>query len=153
MSGAFIYMFVTINDDIIGINVIQKFIYISISVIAGYLVAIISYLFILVIIQVIKLCLCTYKRQSKLNKKGLTIRYDIGKIFLKSEVFRTEGYYDALSTYVHEMCHMFGGDASASFSQALTFATELLLENHEGVTKGKIKWDQAFAAEKALNEM
>nr|WP_308651175.1 hypothetical protein [uncultured Agathobacter sp.] len=96
----------------------------------------------------------TYKkRQSKLNKKGLTIRYDIGKIFLKSEVFRPEGYYDALSTYVHEMCHMFGGDASASFSQALTFATELLLENHERVTKGKIKWNQTFAAEKILNEI
>ena len=96
----------------------------------------------------------TYKKgQSKLNKKGLTIRYDIGKIFLKSEVFRPEGYYDALSTYVHEMCHMFGGDASASFSQALTFATELLLENHEGVTKGKIKWNQTFAAEKILNEI
>ena len=75
MSGAFIYMFVTINDDIIGINVIQKLIYISISVIAGYLVAIISYLFILVIIQVIKLCLCTYK--------GLVIHVRIFDILIK----------------------------------------------------------------------
>ena len=32
-----------------------------------------------------------------------------------------------------------------------TFATELLLENHEGVTKGKIKWNQAFATEEVLN--
>ena len=87
----------------------------------------------------------TYKkRKPSHNIIGIVIRYDIGKIYLKSEVFRTEGYYDALSTYVHEMCHMFGGDASASFSQALTLATELLLENHEKVKKGKIKWNQIF---------
>ena len=63
---------------------------------------------------------------------------------MKSEIFRNEGYYDALSTYVHEMCHMFGGDASASFSQALTFATELLLEKQEKVMDGKRKWNQIF---------
>ena len=42
------------------------------------------------------------------------------------------------------MCHMFGGDASASFSQALTFATELLLENQEKVIEGMHKWNQIF---------
>ncbi len=87
----------------------------------------------------------TYKkRQSNLNKKGMAIRYDVGKIYLKSGIFRREGYYDALSTYVHEMCHMFGGDASASFSQALTFATELLLENQKKVIEGMHKWNQIF---------
>ena len=74
----------------------------------------------------------------------MPIRYDVGKIYLKSGIFRREGYYDALSTYVHEMCHMFGGDASASFSQALTFATELLLENQEKVIEGMHKWNQIF---------
>ena len=95
----------------------------------------------------------TYKKsQTNLNKKGITIKYAIEKIYLKSEIFRTEGYYDALSTYVHEMCHMFGGDASASFSQALTFATELLLENQEIVTEGKLQWDQIFGEISNVNK-
>lgn len=83
----FIYMFVTMNDDIIGTNVIQNFIYTSISVFAMYLVAIISYLFILVIIQVIKLCLCTYK--------GLVIHVRIFDILIKlgeKKLFTSEDY-------------------------------------------------------------
>ena len=87
----------------------------------------------------------TYKKsQPLLNVMGIRIRYDIGKLYLKSEIFRPEGYYDGLSTYVHEMCHIFGGDASVSFSQALTFATELLMENQEKVIKGKYQWKQIF---------
>ena len=84
------------------------------------------------------------KKKQLLNVKGIWIRYDIGKLYLKSEIFRADGYYDGLSTYVHEMCHTFGGDSSASFSQALTFSTELLMENHEKVIRGKYKWDQIF---------
>ena len=90
----------------------------------------------------------TYRKNKPLiNSKGLRIRYDIGKLYLKSEIFCAEGYYDGLSTYVHEMCHAFGGDSSASFSQALTFATELLMENQEKVLNGKHKWNQIFVSE------
>ena len=90
----------------------------------------------------------TYKTKNQfLNSKGIRIRYDIGKIYLKSEIFSADGYFDGLSTYVHEMCHAFGGDASASFSQALTFAIELLMENQERVIKGKQRWNQLFEVE------
>jgi hypothetical protein len=90
----------------------------------------------------------TYKKKNPmLNSKGVRIRYDIGKLYLKSEIFTAGGYYDGLSTYIHEMCHSFGGDASASFSQALTFATELLMENHEVVVNGKYRWNQIFVSE------
>lgn len=90
----------------------------------------------------------TYKKKNPvLNSKGIRIRYDIGKLYLKSEIFTSGGYYDGLSTYIHEMCHSFGGDASASFSQALTFATELLMENQEEVVNGKHKWNQIFVNE------
>lgn len=84
------------------------------------------------------------KRQQLFNIKGIKIRYEIEKIYLKSEIFREEGYYDGLSTYVHEMCHMFGGDSSASFSLALTFSTELLIQNQEKVLNGKQKWEEIF---------
>ena len=89
-----------------------------------------------------------YKKSKQLiNMKGLRIRYDIGKIYLKTEIFGVDGYYDGLSTYVHEMCHAFGGDSSASFSQALTFAIEILMENQEKILNGKHKWNQVFINE------
>lgn len=87
------------------------------------------------------------KKKQLLNTKGIWIRYDIGKLYLKSEIFVADGYYDGLSTYVHEMCHVFGGDSSASFSLALTFSTELLMENQEEVLRGKHKWNQLFERE------
>ena len=87
----------------------------------------------------------TYPRKRRmLNTKGLWIRYDIGKIYLKSEIFRPDGYYDGLSTYVHEMCHMFGGDGSASFSLALTMMIEVMMENQKRILSGKSQWDQIF---------
>lgn len=78
------------------------------------------------------------------NNIGMQIRYDIVKVYLKSTIFSSDGYYDGLSTYLHEMCHMFGGDASASFSKALTYMTELLLEEREKVEIGKNKWKSIF---------
>ena len=93
----------------------------------------------------------TYKKKKQLlNVKGIWIRYDIGKLYLKSEIFAVDGYYDGLSTYVHEMCHSFGGDSSASFSQALTFSTELLMENQESIMRGKYKWNQIFERKAAI---
>ena len=79
-----------------------------------------------------------------MNSKGLKIRSDIGKIYLKASIFTAEGYYDGLSTYLHELCHMFGGDASSSFSLALTYVTEILMENQEIIQSGKNKWLQLF---------
>lgn len=84
------------------------------------------------------------KKQPTWNTKGIKIRNDIKKIYLKSEIFRKEGYYDGLSTYIHEMCHMFGGDASASFSKALTVSLELLMEKQDMVLKGKYMWEKNF---------
>ena len=45
-----------------------------------------------------------------------------------------------------EKSHAFGGDASTSFSQSLTSATELLMEHQESVVKGKSQWEQVFTA-------
>lgn len=84
------------------------------------------------------------KKEHPYNIKGIRIRYDIGRIYLKSEVFTESGYYDALSTYMHEMCHMFGGDSSASFSQALTMAIEILMENYSYVQGGNEKCTLLF---------
>jgi hypothetical protein len=79
------------------------------------------------------------------NSMSLNIKYDITEIYLKKEIFYTEGFYDALSTYVHELCHMFGGDSSASFSYALTYAVEILLQKYDNVILAKNQWEDVFS--------
>lgn len=86
-----------------------------------------------------------YRRNRQItNGRGLAIRYEIGEIYLKKTVFYDGGYYDALATYVHELCHMFGGDSSNSFSGALTFAMEILLSNSETVETYRQKWEAVY---------
>lgn len=92
-----------------------------------------------------------YKRkQMILNNYGLYIRYDVKKIYLKKSIFKKDGYYDGLSTYVHELCHMFGGDSSVSFSLALTYAMELLMRNPVIVKYGYEKWCRIFEENEVL---
>lgn len=81
-------------------------------------------------------------RKSKpvMNSSGLSIRYDIGEIYLKRSVFSVNGYFDALATYIHEMCHVFGGDSSNAFSQGLTAAMETLLANAPMIESFRQQW-------------
>lgn len=84
----------------------------------------------------------TYPCRIKImNKCGIYVRNIVGEIYLKTTIFKKEMFYNALSTYVHELCHMFGGDSSNNFSQALTFAMEILLENTDVVNSYKEKWE------------
>lgn len=85
------------------------------------------------------------KKNSIINNKGIKIRYDVGKIYLKQETLEQKSYYDALSTYIHELCHMFGGDASESFGLALTYAMEILMKNHDVVLCGQEEWNHIFS--------
>lgn len=87
------------------------------------------------------------KKKKEINDFGNVIKNDILEIHLKRSIFSMEGFYDALTTYVHEMCHMFGGDSSDSFSLALTKAMEILMLNHDVILQGHAKWKSLFAAE------
>ena len=76
----------------------------------------------------------------------MLIKYNIEEIYLKSNIFHEDGYYDGLSTYVHELCHMFGGDSSNSFSFGLTKAMEILMINRREVEIGKACWRDMFTS-------
>lgn len=78
------------------------------------------------------------------NDQGIVVRYDVGTVYLKKSIFSREGFYDALSTYIHELCHMFGGDASQNFSLGLTMAMEILLSNSESVNCYRDKWRELY---------
>lgn len=79
------------------------------------------------------------------NEYGLKIKNIVRQIYLKRIIFRKDGFCDALSTYIHECCHAFGGDASQSFSRALTHAIEILMENYEVIQEYNAKWEELFS--------
>ena len=78
------------------------------------------------------------------NRYNMRIRYKLHRVYLKYTVLTKERFYQALATYVHELCHMFGGDSSSSFSQALTYAMSILLVNREALELFKQKWIAIF---------
>lgn len=76
-----------------------------------------------------------------MGRERIYVRNTVGEIYLKKTILKKEMFYYALSTYVHELCHMFGGDSSNTFRQALTFAMEILLANSDVVNSYKEKWE------------
>ena len=48
------------------------------------------------------------------------------------------------SVIIHELCHCFGGDASASFSLALTKAMSLIADNPECIKVYNNQWQEKF---------
>lgn len=75
------------------------------------------------------------------NNCGISVKNNVGAIYLKEEILKQGMFYNALSTYVHELCHMFGGDSSNNFSLALTYAMEILLTHSYVVNIYKEQWD------------
>lgn len=86
------------------------------------------------------------KKPIRNDRGNLLVRSRISSIFLKASIFRYGGYHDALSTYVHEACHMFGGDSSQAFSLGLTLAMEILLDHGELLTRYAEQWNALFTA-------
>ena len=52
--------------------------------------------------------------------RGLRVRYRLPYVAVHEALLRDSTFGDALGTYLHELAHVFGGDSSASFSDALT---------------------------------
>lgn len=84
------------------------------------------------------------KSKPSLNCKGIAIRYEIGEIYLKKSIFSRNTFYNAVSTYVHEFCHEFGGDSSNAFSLGLTLAMEVLLASTKVLEKYSKRWKMIF---------
>ncbi len=60
---------------------------------------------------------------------------------MKDTLLSQNKFEEALSTYLHELCHSFGGDSSQRFSAALTDLLATLLKNHEKVAVYKNLWN------------
>lgn len=75
------------------------------------------------------------------NLWGFTYRYKIDSICIKETHLKREVFTDALTVFIHELCHTFGGDKSESFSYALTKALQLVIANNYVVERYKLKWE------------
>ena len=86
-------------------------------------------------------------RRQLVTDAGVPVRYDISKLYLKRNLFQKDTFYKALATYIHEMCHIFGGDASNAFSLALTRAMEILMQQHDIISEYNEKWLLLYPAD------
>jgi hypothetical protein len=83
-------------------------------------------------------------KKPKSNRNGYKFRYEIIKIELK-ECLLTQGEFaDAFATYCHELCHSFGGDASETFSRALTYVIGMSVANYEMLQQYNRLWIDLF---------
>lgn len=63
---------------------------------------------------------CVRIEATSAHWRGLRIRYRLPYVALMARLFHRAGFGEAVSTYLHELGHMFGGDSSAAFSHALS---------------------------------
>lgn len=74
------------------------------------------------------------------NRYGMKIRGRLEDISIISTCFNRDGFGKAVSVYLHELSHMFGGDSSAAFSRALTVVMQILADNVKVVEEYRKKW-------------
>lgn len=83
---------------------------------------------------------CIKLTNPKYNNKGFKIRNELRSICLKLNLFEHNSFDDALSTYLHELAHIFGSDNSVDFSKALTTIISKIIDNIDIIYKYKDQW-------------
>jgi hypothetical protein len=81
------------------------------------------------------------KTSQQLHFRGLTIRYRLPYVALKGDLLAPSCFGNALSTYLHEIAHMFGSDGSASFSHALSKVLDITLTHSRLISHWQQEWE------------
>ena len=92
------------------------------------------------------MAVCIPLNKPTLNNSGLKIRYRLPNIAMKSRLFSHFGFHEALSTYLHEMAHVFGGDHSAGFSRGVTDILDYIIKNAGLVSEFAAKWNECLSS-------
>jgi hypothetical protein len=85
--------------------------------------------------------------ETQINSKMYRVRYKILNIEIKKNLLEKEKFFEAFTTYCHELCHCFGSDASISFSRALTDVINIVMTHKDIVDKYALKWEKYFSGE------
>lgn len=72
---------------------------------------------------------------------GLLLRFRVPYVALKSSLLVRGGAIDALTTYLHELCHQFGGDRAPAFGYALTELLSRILARHTNLEGFERAWN------------
>ncbi|MDR1417049.1 MAG: hypothetical protein LBJ57_06490 [Prevotellaceae bacterium] len=83
-----------------------------------------------------------FKRAVRRNNYGHELRYTMNYVALTYSVFNKNSFANAYSTYLHELTHVFGGDASANYSRALSDVLEIQLQYSHIIVKYALKWSK-----------
>jgi hypothetical protein len=83
-------------------------------------------------------------KEKKMNRNGHRIRYLIDHIEIKKSLLNADLFMEAFATYCHELCHCFGGDASKTFSLALTDVIALTVQKQSVLVKFQEQWRLCF---------
>jgi hypothetical protein len=83
-------------------------------------------------------------KEIKYNNCGYRFRYKLSQIEIKRSLLTKDNFSNAFSTYCHELCHCFGGDASASFSASVTDVMAHITEYNEVLGKYSRLWREQF---------
>lgn len=75
------------------------------------------------------------------NVYGFKYRYKINSICIKENHLKRDSFEAALTIFIHELCHTFGGDKSESFSYAITEALQIVIANYKTMEKYKSMWE------------
>ncbi len=62
------------------------------------------------------------------NSHGLITKYEVKTVNLKRSVLQNGSFGEALSVYLHELLHQYGGDCSTQFHRALLLMNRRLLD-------------------------
>jgi hypothetical protein len=82
-----------------------------------------------------------FRRKEKRNAYGHALKYTMSYIAVKQNLFHKGLFALAFSTYVHELCHVFGGDASSNYSRALSDLLMIQLLKMDDIAKFSASWD------------
>lgn len=86
---------------------------------------------------------CVPVREANRSGSGWGRRFGLPYIALKQYLLSPGLGGEALSTYLHELAHMFGPDGSARFSHALTEALRISIARAEEIREFQCRWDKA----------
>ncbi len=90
-------------------------------------------------------------KQAKPSKgsAGFIRRYRVRRVYLQKHLFNPDKFPEALSVYLHEVCHAFGGDQSASFSGALSLIITRLVISSKIVSDYNYSWQEMFGSDQS----
>ena len=84
----------------------------------------------------------TLFKGSKTNEFGLTVRYEVNNVYIKKSILKHGCYGDALSVYLHELLHQYGGDSSMQFHKSIIMMNRRLIEVADCINPFAEAWNK-----------